>query len=130
MLNIYFNGSCISAKKGSNLRSVLIKNGFTPHNGTSAMLNCRGLGTCGTCAVQVIGQVSEFTPIEKVRLGFAPHKPENKLRLACQCKVLGNVTVIKHGGFWGQMVNKAAETNTLFAHETEQEINAEFEDKN
>ncbi|PSJ71403.1 (2Fe-2S)-binding protein [Sphingobacteriales bacterium UPWRP_1] len=102
MPHIFINGITIPALKGANLRNVLLKNGLTPHNGNSAVFNCHGLGTCGTCAVQVTGRVSKMTAIEKLRLGFPPHKPENNLRLACQCKILGNVTIVKHDGFWGQ----------------------------
>ena len=103
MPHVLINGISIPATKGANLRNILLKNGFTPHNGASAILTCRGLGTCGPCAVQVTGRVSKITAIEKMRLGFPPHKPENNLRLACQCKILGDVTIIKHDGFWGQI---------------------------
>jgi hypothetical protein len=30
-----------------------MKRGISPHNGKSRLINCRGLGTCGTCAVEV-----------------------------------------------------------------------------
>lgn len=99
---IRYKGKTIHCTMGANLRQVLNERGLHPHNGTSKMLNCYGLGTCGTCAVKIEGHVSEMTPAEKLRLSFPPHKPENGLRLACQVKVLGDVKVIKGEGFWGQ----------------------------
>lgn len=99
---IRFKGKITHCPKGANLRQVLNERGLHPHNGTSKTLNCYGLGTCGTCAVKIEGQVNEMTQAEKLRLSFPPHKPENGLRLACQVKVLGDVNVIKGEGFWGQ----------------------------
>jgi ferredoxin len=106
MPTIRFKDKTIHCPLGANLRQVLNEKGMPPHNGTSKTLNCFGLGTCGTCAVRVIGPVSEMTPTERMRLSFPPHRPENGLRLACQVKVLGNLTVIKGEGFWGQMPAK------------------------
>lgn len=97
------------ASEGENLRQVLLKNGYLLHNGKAQLLNCMGLGTCGTCAVAIEGKVSALTDIEKFRLSFPPHKPENKLRLACQCKVLGDLSITKYGGFWGQNIDDLAE---------------------
>lgn len=49
---------------------------------------CRGLGTCGTCAVEVVGNVEpqEWGTQERLRLNFPPHNPSSSshLRLACQ----------------------------------------------
>ena len=42
-------------KDGEVLRSAALKRGISPHNGKSMLINCRGLGTCGTCAVEVTG---------------------------------------------------------------------------
>jgi hypothetical protein len=43
-----------------------------------------------------------MTKREKWRLNFPPHQLENRLRLACQTKVNGDIVVEKGGGFWGQ----------------------------
>ncbi len=99
---IHFKGHKLICSKGANLRETLIASGLHPHNGTSRMLNCFGLGTCGTCAVKITGRVSEMTPTERLRLSFPPHNPENGLRLACQVKVMGDIEVVKWEGFWGQ----------------------------
>ncbi len=71
------------------------------YNGISAAIHCRGMGTCGTCAVQIDGNVSEMTSIEKWRLSFPPHRAGSGLRLACQCRVLGDLQLVKFGGLWG-----------------------------
>jgi ferredoxin len=92
---------------GANLRKMLVKNGIGPYNGSAKMINCHGLGTCGTCAVEVLGDVSEMTQREQLRLSFPPHEGSTGLRLACQCSVLGDVTVRKHEGFWGQKLGQA-----------------------
>lgn len=88
------------------LRTALLLNGVSPHNGRSKVINCRGIGTCGTCAVEVDGDVvpPQWSDIEKARLNFPPHKaPGNQsLRLACQVRCHGDVEVTKRDRFWGQ----------------------------
>jgi ferredoxin len=41
---------------------------------------------------------------------FPPHHPEAGLRLACQCTVLGDLTVTKYQGLWGQHVEPPERT--------------------
>jgi len=67
-------------------------------------IHCRGLGTCGTCAVRVEGKVTPPTKMEHWRLNFPPHKNslEKGIRLACQCKPLSDVVLHKEKGKWGQ----------------------------
>ena len=85
------------------LRDALIKAGRPPHN-ASRFASCQGLGTCGTCAVSIEGDVEPNSPsaIEAWRLGFPPHKRESGLRLACQVKPCGDLRVTKGSGYWGQ----------------------------
>eukprot|EP00936_MAST-01D_sp_MAST-1D-sp1_P000199 g199.t1 len=103
---------------GESLRRLLLDVGFTPYNGGANALNCRGLGTCGTCAVQVQvqgrgnAQQSSFSPPgvrERMRLSLPPHRGADEslrrgLRLACQCVVMpgADIAVDKPAGFWGQ----------------------------
>jgi len=98
---IHYKGQRIACHKGDTLRNVLLAQELSPHNGDSKWLNCRGFGSCGTCAVSIEGEVSPKTRMEKMRLNFPPHQEKSGLRLACQCNVLGDLEVEKQGGFWG-----------------------------
>jgi len=87
---------------GVNLRDILLRHGFTVHNGRAALINCRGLGTCGTCAVQIDGAVSPPNWRDTTRRSLPPHSLERDRRLACQTEVLGDLSITKFDGFWGQ----------------------------
>ena len=102
---IKFQNKELRCEVDENLRDVLLQHQLPPYNGAAKWLNCRGLGTCGTCAVEITGAVSQKTKVEKWRLNFPPHKEEKGLRLACQCKVQGDLDVRKHEGFWGENVS-------------------------
>lgn len=97
-------GQTFTCETGANLRRVLLDNGIDLHNGKAKLINCRGIGSCGTCAVQVNGETSPRNWRENQRLAFPPHRRETSghKRLACQTRVLGDVTVTKFTGFWGQ----------------------------
>lgn len=98
------------ARDGETLRTAALRGGVaSPHNGRANLINCRGLGTCGTCAVEIQGSIlpSERNTIEQLRLSLPPgHGPKSAtnsaLRLACQVQVRGDLTVTKRAGFWGQ----------------------------
>jgi ferredoxin len=90
---------------GSNLRQILLQHGIRVHNDAARVINCRGLGTCGTCAVLVEGDVSAPTWRDRARLSLPPHSPSRNLRLACQTQVQGTVHVTKFDGFWGEGTN-------------------------
>ena len=86
------------------------------YNSVAKVVNCRGLGTCGTCAVAVapaeplVGAEISFAPggcdkaepsplakaswRERTRLSLPPHSAantaEHQLRLACQCRFENN----------------------------------------
>jgi ferredoxin len=83
---------------------VLLRARLPLYTVVARAIHCRGRGTCGTCAVRVEGPVSEPTPAELRRMRFPPHHPEAGLRLACQCSVLGDITVTKYQGLFGQHV--------------------------
>lgn len=107
MPTVTYRGAEVECEEGAVLRDVLLAAGLTPHNGAADSLNCRGFGTCGTCAVAVDGDadaVSEPTARERRRLSFPPHDPDSGLRLACQTEVYGDIAVEKGDGFWGQHV--------------------------
>ncbi|ESS03040.1 MAG: ferredoxin [uncultured archaeon A07HR67] len=104
MPTVYYQGEEIECEEGAILRDVLNEAGLSVYNGKSAQLNCRGNGSCGTCAVQVDGDVSEPATKETARLWFPPHHPSHDIRLACQTRVEGDVEVTKGDGFWGQHI--------------------------
>lgn len=95
-------GKQIECPTGANLRQVLLQAGVELHNGRSTLINCRGIGTCGTCTVQVEGEVSEENWRDRARRSLPPHTLAQNRRLACQTRVLGSVRVTKFDGFWGQ----------------------------
>ena len=107
MPEINFDGNRVLCEVGANLRRVLRKANLPLYNGIASAIHCRGMGTCGTCAVEIEGEVSPMTKVEQWRLGFPPHRRENNLRLACQCKVLGDLKLTKHAGMWGSKVDSA-----------------------
>jgi ferredoxin len=99
---VEYDNQVITSCHGANLRLLLLSKGLSPYNGKAKILNCRGLGSCGTCAVTIVGKVNPETFMEKWRLSFPPHKPGSGLRLACQVKVEGDLKVTKGKGFWGE----------------------------
>ena len=101
MPKITAQGKTFECKSGNNLRKVLLDNGINLHNGNAKIINCRGIGTCGTCAVSIEGEVSEMNWKEKTRLGLPPHSSDSNRRLACQIKVLGDIKVTKIRWFLG-----------------------------
>lgn len=103
---VTFRGSRIDCERGALLRDVLLSAEESPHNGASGALNCHGHGTCGTCAVAVEGPTSEPTAIECRRLSFPPHELDDGLRLACQTRVEGDLSIVKYEGFWGHRVEE------------------------
>ena len=112
MPTVTFGDAEIDCEEGAVLREVLLEAGVSPHNGGATALNCRGHGTCGTCAVEIRPDgdgadppVSEVGAIERGRLAVPPHDPDSGLRLACQTRVHGDIAVTKHPGFWGQRVD-------------------------
>ena len=67
MVKVIAQGKTITCNQGRNLREVLLENGIDLYNGGSTVINCRGIGTCGTCAVEIEGEVSEATWRDKKR---------------------------------------------------------------
>lgn len=99
---VRFAGRSIECPQGANLRQILLRARLPVYSRVARAIHCRGLGTCGTCAVQIEGPVSEPTKVENWRMGIPPHQHARGLRLACQCSVLGDLTVTKYPGLWGQ----------------------------
>lgn len=104
MPKVTAQGKTFECDAGSNLRKVLLEQGIELYNGNAKFINCMGLGSCGTCAVMIEGNVSEPNWKDKTRRSLPPHSPTANRRLACQTKVLGDIRVTKYDGFWGQGV--------------------------
>lgn len=102
MPKVTAQGKILECAPGANLRQVLLENGIDLYNNQAKLINCRGIGSCGTCAVAVEGEVSTANWKDKARRSLPPHNMEKNRRLACQTKVLGDVRVTKFDGFWGQ----------------------------
>ena len=121
LCTVTMRNTTIEVPRGTTLRTALLRAGLTPHNGRSKLINCRGLGTCGTCAIGIReGSVDppDATPKELLRLRFPPHsryiENSKRLRLACQCRVNGGLDLVKYDGFWGQKLDVSAEPASEF----------------
>lgn len=100
------NGESLIVTKDKVLRESLKGHFDQIYSKPFKFFHCRGMGTCGTCAVEIKGKATSPTKMEKWRLNFPPHKNSlNKgLRLLCQCKPLSDLELIKHEGLWGQKI--------------------------
>jgi ferredoxin len=67
MPEVRVQGKIIICQEGENLRQFCLKNGIEIHNGQSRRINCRGIGTCGTCALKIEGEVSEANWKDRAR---------------------------------------------------------------
>jgi ferredoxin len=102
MPQVTAQGKNFTCEMGANLRLVLLDNDVDLYNGNAKFINCMSIGTCGTCAVQIEGEVSAVNWKDKARRSLPPHNLAKDLRLACQTQVLGDINVTKFNGFWGQ----------------------------
>lgn len=92
-------GQTIECPKHSNLRDLAIANDISLYNGLAKYTNCEGMGLCGTCAVEVKPHDNVSVKGAKEKFRFLQLK--GNLRLSCQCQVLGDIEVTKHGGMYG-----------------------------
>jgi ferredoxin len=102
MPKVQVAGQVLECDRGANLRQVLLDNRINLYNGNAKLINCHGIGSCGTCAVEIEGEVSAPNWRDRTRRSLPPHSPAKNLRLACQTQVLGDVKLTKYDGFWGQ----------------------------
>lgn len=74
---------------GGNLREAVQARGVNLYKGMNEHLNCRGMGSCGTCLIEVspLENVDGHTIIEKL------HKIEGNQKLSCRTKVYGDITI-------------------------------------
>ena len=88
----------IQVPDGSNLRKEAQRAGVGLYPGFNKVLNCHGLGSCGSCRVLItkgMDNTSKMGFLEKARLGmsmaYVGH--EDTMRLACQTEVNGDIEV-------------------------------------
>jgi ferredoxin len=95
-------GKEFDCEMGANLRRVLLDHDIDLYNGNAKIINCMGIGTCGTCAVQIEGKVNAANWQDIARRSLPPHDANRNLRLACKTQVMGDIKVTKFDRFWGQ----------------------------
>lgn len=102
----------VEVPEGANLRQVAQEAGINLYYGVNGfgaginrVLNCHGLGGCGTCRVNITKGMENTNPvagIEKFKFTVPVPDPlacfayignEDKLRLACCTKVMGDIEV-------------------------------------
>ena len=94
MVKVLAQGKTFYSRRGANLRQVLLENNIDLYNGGATIIS-------GTCAVEVVGEISEVNWRFATRRSL-PHSPTRNFRLACQTQVLGDISVTKFDLFWGQ----------------------------
>jgi ferredoxin len=88
----------IQVPVGANLRTEALRAGVQLYPGVHKILNCHGLGQCGSCRVLItkgMENTSRRGLLESARMAvsLAYIGNEGKMRLACQTKVNGDITV-------------------------------------
>ena len=88
----------IQVPSGANLRKEALSAGVSLYPGIHKVANCHGFGTCGSCRVLITKGMENTSPkgiIESARLAglLAYIGNEGTMRLACQTKVKGDITV-------------------------------------
>ncbi len=104
----------IQVPEGANLRTEGRRAGIKFYNGINGflagvneVLNCHGLGTCGTCRVMITKGMENASPmgiLEKANFNAGPAMfayigNEESMRLACQTKVNGDMDVVTRPAF-------------------------------
>ena len=88
----------IQVPAGANLRAEALRAGVGLYPGIHKVANCHGFGTCGSCRVLVTKGMENTSPkglLESTRLSvsLAYVGNEQTMRLACQTRVNGDITV-------------------------------------
>jgi ferredoxin len=109
VVTFYHEHRSHEVESGANLRSMMLDLHLSPYTGIALITNCRGHNFCGTCAVEIVdgkgasprGQDEEATLAGNLAVARVVEK---NVRLACQTRVLGDMTVKTHPV---RMVDKA-----------------------
>jgi ferredoxin len=105
----------VEVPEGANLRQEALKAGIKLYDGINGygakineVVNCHGFGHCGTCRILITKGMENATPrgaIEKFTCNFNPLAfavyigNEEKMRLACRTKVMGDMDVVTRPPF-------------------------------
>jgi ferredoxin len=89
----------IEVPEGKNLREAARENGIDVYPWLHRLLNCRGLGLCGTCRVLVKKGMENLSPkgrLERIKLStmLSAIGHEDEMRLSCQVKVNGDCSIV------------------------------------
>lgn len=79
MPKVLAQGKTIECVSKSNLQTILLQNGIDLYNDGAKVINCRGIGSCRTCAVKVEGEVSAANWRDRSRRSLPPHCPTTDL---------------------------------------------------
>ncbi len=82
----------VIAADGANLRLKALENQIDIYKMMAKLMNCGGNGQCGTCVVEVIDGSEHLSPRTAAEERHLKKKPDS-YRLACQTKVMGDITV-------------------------------------
>jgi ferredoxin len=86
----------IEVGKGANLRRSLLLHGRSPYAGLDRVINCHGVGLCGTCWIEVIqGEENLSPPSRMERLNIKGPLRKGR-RLSCQVRVYGDCLIRLH----------------------------------
>jgi ferredoxin len=88
----------IQVPAGANLRKEALSAGVALYPGIHKIANCHGFGSCGSCRVLVTKGMENTSPrgiLEAARMAvsLAYIGNEGTMRLACQTKVNGDISV-------------------------------------
>ncbi|NJL97906.1 MAG: (2Fe-2S)-binding protein [Synechococcaceae cyanobacterium SM2_3_2] len=82
----------IVAAEGANLRLKALEAQIDVYKLVAKVMNCGGVGQCGTCVMEVVEGSQHLSPRTTAEEKHLRKKPDT-YRLACQTKVLGDVSV-------------------------------------
>ncbi len=99
VITLLNEGRTVEVSEGTNLRKALLKAKVNPYLGKDRFLNCRGLGLCGTCRVEIVDGKGvppltdrEAAPLIGLSPFYARKIPQN-VRLSCRIDVMSDIAV-------------------------------------
>lgn len=98
VLNFVNEKKLVQVPEGTNLRSAALEAGIQLYPHVHQVLNCHGLGSCGSCSVLITKGMDNASPKgfkEKGRLALSLAAiGQDNMRLACQTLVNGDMDVV------------------------------------